>query len=113
MNGEKVAALSMLPIEGKEAARELARCVGKMKFVGGCIGMSRQTRLEGEEWEALWDVAERYRVPILLREMWPVGSEVCCFSIVQRHNEGAECRTDICRYQSTNTHSLFQCTRHS
>ncbi|KAI4924934.1 uncharacterized protein J4E92_006971 [Alternaria infectoria] len=76
MNGEKVAALSMLPSEGKEAAKELARCVGKMKFVGGCIGMSRNIKLEEAEWEDLWDVAERYRVPILLREMWPVGSEI-------------------------------------
>ncbi len=82
MNSEKFAALSMLPAEGKEAARELARCVGKMKFVGGCIGLSMQIRLEGEEWEELWDVAVRYRVPVLLREMWPVGSQVSCLSVI-------------------------------
>lgn len=111
MNGEKVAALSMLPIEGKEAARELARCVGKMQFVGGCVGMSRQTRLEAEEWEALWDVAERYRVPILLREMWPVGSEVCCFPVVQRPREG-RMRTDMRRSRITSTVFRLQCTRH-
>ncbi|RYN35685.1 hypothetical protein AA0112_g5071 [Alternaria arborescens] len=59
-NSEKFSVLSMLPLEGKEAAREL----------------TRKTELEGVEWEALWDAAERYRVPILLRETWPVGSEM-------------------------------------
>jgi predicted TIM-barrel fold metal-dependent hydrolase len=92
MNGERFAALSMLPMEGKEAARELARCVSKMKFVGGCIARTRQTMLEGAEWEELWDTADRYRVPVLLREKWPVGSEVCscpCFGH-QKRKKGEE-----------------------
>jgi predicted TIM-barrel fold metal-dependent hydrolase len=88
MNGERFAALGLLPAGGKEAARELVRCVAKMKFVGGCIGMSRQNRLEGEEWDELWDTAERYRVPVLLREMWPVGSEVCRLCMFQGAGEG-------------------------
>lgn len=113
MNGEKVAALSMLPTEGKEAAKELARCVGKMKFMGGCIGMSRNIKLEQVEWEELWDVAERYRVPVLLRETWPVGSEVCCFSVLQTSIGRETIWTDVRRYRITNTVSLLQCTRRS
>jgi predicted TIM-barrel fold metal-dependent hydrolase len=76
MNGEKLAALAMLPADGKEAAKELARCVGKYKFVGGVLGLSRDIRLDdGSFWE-LWNTAEKYRVPVCLREMWPLGSEV-------------------------------------
>lgn len=108
MNSEKFSVLSMLPLEGKEAARELARCVGKMKFVGGCIGISRKTELEGVEWEELWDAAERYRVPILLRETWPVGSEVCCSLYFgnQTREKGTRCRL-TCTDDGLPTHFSF------
>jgi predicted TIM-barrel fold metal-dependent hydrolase len=39
LNTEKMVALALLPADGKEAAKELQRCVTKMKFVGGVVGM--------------------------------------------------------------------------
>jgi hypothetical protein len=30
----------------------------------------------GPAYEELWCVAEKYRVPVVLRDVWPVGSEV-------------------------------------
>lgn len=35
LNTEKILTLALLPADGKEAAKELQRCVTKMKFVGG------------------------------------------------------------------------------
>jgi predicted TIM-barrel fold metal-dependent hydrolase len=77
MNGEKFAVMAMLPSEGKEAAKELARCVGKYKFVGGVLGLSRGVRVDEGAFDELWVTAEKFRVPIALREMWPAGAEVC------------------------------------
>jgi hypothetical protein len=76
MNGEKFAAMAMLPADGKEAAKELARCVGKYKFAGGVLGLSRNVRLDDGGFEELWDTAERFKVPITLRELWPASSQV-------------------------------------
>lgn len=83
LNGEKFAALALLPTgkgEGKEAARELQRCVTKYRFVGGVVGLRRESGSEGNlndgSYEELWAVAGRYRVPIIFREMWPMGCEV-------------------------------------
>jgi predicted TIM-barrel fold metal-dependent hydrolase len=75
LNTDKFAALAMLPTEGKEAAKELQRCVTKMKFVGGVVA-SRSGASLHEGFEELWDTAEKYRVPIAVRELWPTGDEV-------------------------------------
>lgn len=80
LNSDKFATLALLPADGKEAARELQRCVTKMKFVGGVVGLQPDGRggtALGNELDDLWSVAERFRVPIMLRDMWPVGAEVC------------------------------------
>jgi predicted TIM-barrel fold metal-dependent hydrolase len=81
MNSEKLAALAILPADGKEAARELQRCVTKMKFVGGVIGLRTDGKggaTPGSVYEELWSTAEKYRVPIMVRDMWPVCAEVRC-----------------------------------
>jgi predicted TIM-barrel fold metal-dependent hydrolase len=90
MNGERLAALAMLPTDGKETAKELARCVGKYKFVGGVLGLSRDVRLDDGSFWALWDTAEKYRVPVCLREMWPLGSEVCPISHFRQGKKSEE-----------------------
>lgn len=81
VNMERMAALALLPVgqgRGREAAAELQRCVTKMKFVGGMIGLSRDRvgMLGGGDYDELWSAAEKFRVPIVLRDMWPNGSEV-------------------------------------
>lgn len=86
MNADKFAALALLPGgvgEGKEAARELQRCVSKYGFVGGVLGLKRGNGSEGGvgdrsdgSYEELWAAADKLRVPIALRELWPAGSEV-------------------------------------
>lgn len=80
---DKFAAMAILPADGQEAARELQRCVSKMKFVGGVVGYKPNGiggASMGDDLEPLWDVASRYRVPIMLRDMWPVGAEVCLYN---------------------------------
>lgn len=75
LNNDRFAALAILPCEpgdGKDAAKELQRCIGKLKFVGGMIGGT----LSETSLEELWSTAETYRVPIALRETWPTGSKV-------------------------------------
>lgn len=79
LNAGRFAALALLPGEGKEAAKELQRCVTKMRFVGGLVGLrggEGEALLDGG-FEELWSTAEKSRVPIALREMWPTGGEVC------------------------------------
>ncbi|KAF1911882.1 hypothetical protein BDU57DRAFT_460267 [Ampelomyces quisqualis] len=79
LNADKFAAMAILPIDGQEAARELQRCVSKMKFVGGVVGYKLDGTggvSMGNDLENLWITAERYRVPIMLRDMWPIGSEL-------------------------------------
>jgi predicted TIM-barrel fold metal-dependent hydrolase len=82
MNQEKFAALAILPPEGKEAAKELQRCVVKMKFVGGVVGLRPDGRgglTLGTDMEEVWSTAAKFRVPVMLRDMWPVGAQVSPF----------------------------------
>jgi predicted TIM-barrel fold metal-dependent hydrolase len=79
LNGDKLAALALLPAAGKEASKELQRCVTKLKFVGGVLGLTPDGHggvSMGKELEELWVMAEKYRTPIMLRATWPVGDEV-------------------------------------
>jgi predicted TIM-barrel fold metal-dependent hydrolase len=79
MNSERFAALAILPADDKDASKELQRCVTKMKFVGGVVGLRTDSQggiVLSTAYEELWDTADRYHVPIMLRTMWPVGSEV-------------------------------------
>ncbi|CAO2650763.1 Nn.00g020550.m01.CDS01 [Neocucurbitaria sp. VM-36] len=83
LNADKFIALALLPSsvgDGKEAARELQRCITKYRFVGGVVGLSRGTEGAGGlgdgSFEELWSTAEKLRVPIALREMWPAQSEL-------------------------------------
>jgi predicted TIM-barrel fold metal-dependent hydrolase len=85
---DRFQALAMLPECGKEAARELGRCVEKYRFVGGVLGfkiggigevtgnMEGKMHLGGREWEDLWATAERYKVPIALRVVFPTRNQV-------------------------------------
>jgi hypothetical protein len=50
-----------------------------MQFVGGVIGCKPDGKggvSMGKDFEDLWTVASRYRVPLMLRDMWPIESEV-------------------------------------
>jgi predicted TIM-barrel fold metal-dependent hydrolase len=76
MTADKFAALAMLPADGKDAGRELQRCVTKMRFVGGVLGLGQGNGMLDPAYKDLWTAAEKYRVPIVLRDTWPVGSEV-------------------------------------
>lgn len=78
MQNDRMVALTLLPSgqgEGREAARELQRCVTKLKFVGGVVAMGRG--LEDRGFEEVWGMAQRFGVPIALREGWPSGDQVC------------------------------------
>ncbi|KAH7095723.1 hypothetical protein FB567DRAFT_556810 [Paraphoma chrysanthemicola] len=77
---EKLAALAMLPANGKDAARELRRCVTKMKFVGGVVSIGPGTSLH-EGFDELWDMAEKYRVPIAVRNLWPTEGELSSYQV--------------------------------
>jgi predicted TIM-barrel fold metal-dependent hydrolase len=79
MNADKLAALAILPLVGNEAARELQRCVTKLNFVGGVIALRPDcngSHSLGNGLEEVWSTAEKYRVPIMLRDMWPTGEKV-------------------------------------
>ncbi|KAH9870684.1 hypothetical protein IAQ61_006162 [Plenodomus lingam] len=83
LNGERFSGLAMLPGgrgEGREAAKELQRCVSKYGFVGGVVGLKRGDGGEGivsdGGWEEVWGTAVKCRVPIALRELWPSSAEV-------------------------------------
>ncbi|RAR07086.1 2,3-dihydroxybenzoic acid decarboxylase [Stemphylium lycopersici] len=79
MNAEKFAVLAMLPNDGKEAARELVRCVNRYGFVGGVVALGKGgggMQVDREEWWELWNQAEKFRIPILIRGLWPMASEV-------------------------------------
>jgi predicted TIM-barrel fold metal-dependent hydrolase len=80
-NGDKFSALASLPCaagEGKAAARELQRCITKMRFVGGVfvLGRHNSDALLDTSFNELWNMAEKFRMPIALREAWPCGAEV-------------------------------------
>jgi predicted TIM-barrel fold metal-dependent hydrolase len=80
LNADKFVALAILPADGKEAARELQRCITKMNFVGGVLGLRPDGKggvSLGTELQELWTIANIYKVPIMLRDMWPVGEQVC------------------------------------
>lgn len=92
LNADKFVPLALLPSgagEGKDAARELQKCITKYRFVGGVLGLgpgsSGSGDLEDGSFEELWSLAEKYRVPIALREMWPVESEVSSSSSRSSH----------------------------
>lgn len=83
LNGERFSGLAMLPGgrgEGREAAKELQRCVSKYGFVGGVVGLKRGDGGEGivsdGGWEEVWGTAVKCRVPIALRELWPSSAEI-------------------------------------
>lgn len=79
MNAERFSVLAGLPNDGKEAARELVRCVNRYGFVGGVVALGKGgggMQVDREEWWELWNQAEKFRVPILIRGLWPLASEV-------------------------------------
>ncbi|KAJ4367289.1 hypothetical protein N0V83_006870 [Neocucurbitaria cava] len=90
LNADKFVPLALLPSgagEGKDAARELQKCITKYRFVGGVLGLgpgsSRSGNLDDRSFDELWALAEKYRVPVALREMWPIESEL---SKTYQHN---------------------------
>lgn len=80
MNSDKFAALATLPPEGKDAAKELQRCVTKTGFVGGVVALKPDGKgglMLGEgNMEEVWSTAAKLKVPIMLRDMWPIGASV-------------------------------------
>lgn len=81
-NPDRYAALALLSSDDpREAARELQRCVTKYHFVGGVLGLGKG--LDGIAFEELWTGAERYGVPIVLREVWPTKEQVGGISCLQ------------------------------
>lgn len=79
-NQDRFKALALLPCwDAKEAASELQRCVTK-GFVGGVLGFRRGAWegkvWEGEGYEELWKCAERYKVPIALKPLFPTRDQV-------------------------------------
>lgn len=83
---DKMAALALLPSatgEGRDAARELQRCVDKMKFVGGVVAVG--SGLEDRSYDEVWSTAQRFSVPIVLREGWPSSDQVCCLLAAERY----------------------------
>ncbi|KAI8936560.1 hypothetical protein NX059_006961 [Plenodomus lindquistii] len=91
LNAEKFTGLALLPggrADGKEAAKELQRCVSKYGFAGGVVGLKRGEG--GEEivgdsgWEEVWKTAVKCRVPIALRELWPTVADVRSYDYTQR-----------------------------
>lgn len=88
MQNDRLAGLALLPSglgEGKEAARELQRCVTKFRFVGGVVGTGRG--IEDKSYEEVWGMAQRLGVPIVLREIWPSGAQVRYRSLPQGTRE--------------------------
>ncbi|KZM21794.1 uncharacterized protein EKO05_0001721 [Ascochyta rabiei] len=77
MQTDKMVALALLPSgkgEGKEAARELQRCVTKLKFVGGVVAVGNG--LADQSFDEVWGTAQKFGVPVVLREGWPTGAEI-------------------------------------
>jgi predicted TIM-barrel fold metal-dependent hydrolase len=88
MQNDKLVGLAVLPSglgEGREAARELQRCVTKFRFVGGVVAAGRG--IEDESYEEVWGMAQRLGVPIMLREGWPHGDRVRCCLLRRRGRE--------------------------
>jgi predicted TIM-barrel fold metal-dependent hydrolase len=82
MQSDKMAALALLPGgegQGKDAARELQRCVVKLKFVGGIVAVGRAGEgILDAGFEEVWGTAVKFGVPIVVRGVWPTDSEVSC-----------------------------------
>jgi predicted TIM-barrel fold metal-dependent hydrolase len=77
MSPDRFAAMALLPaLDGQDAARELQRCVTKNKFVGGVLALRQDVRIDEDGFEELWAVAEKYRVPIAVRDVWPSLEQV-------------------------------------
>ncbi|KAF2472122.1 uncharacterized protein BDR25DRAFT_313305 [Lindgomyces ingoldianus] len=76
-NSDRFAAMALLPVgDAKDAASELQRCVTKYKFVGCVLGIRKGgVQLDGTEWDGVWTMAEKYKVPVALRPVWPCGEE--------------------------------------
>ncbi|KAF2632290.1 hypothetical protein BU25DRAFT_331372 [Macroventuria anomochaeta] len=77
MQNDKMVALALLPSgkgEGREAAGELQRCVTKLKFVGGVVAVG--SGLEDRSFEEVWNIAQRFGVPIVLREGCPTDDQI-------------------------------------
>ncbi|KAJ4983715.1 amidohydrolase [Stagonosporopsis vannaccii] len=77
MQNDKMVPLALLPSsrgEGRDAARELQRCITKLKFVGGVVPVG--AGLEDESFEEVWGMAQRLGVPILLREGLPTEDQI-------------------------------------
>jgi predicted TIM-barrel fold metal-dependent hydrolase len=75
---DRFAAMALLPAaNGEEAAGELRRCVTKYKFVGGMLALQENMAVGTPEFEELWTVGEKYKVPIVLKEAWPSLEQVC------------------------------------
>ena len=85
MHNDRLMGLALLPSgpdEGREAARELQRCVTKFKFVGGVVAAGRG--IEDRSYEEVWSTAQRFAVPIMLREDWPSADRVRCCPLRRR-----------------------------
>jgi predicted TIM-barrel fold metal-dependent hydrolase len=87
MNQDRFAGLALLPCwDAKSAAEELGRCVSKYRFVGGVLGFragdwtgkgfDEEVGGIGRGFEELWKAAERYRVPVVLRPVFPNKDQV-------------------------------------
>ncbi|KAF2255674.1 amidohydrolase 2, partial [Trematosphaeria pertusa] len=86
LSQDRFAALALLPMnDPKDAARELQRCVTKYQFVGGVLGLRRKYGIkEGEfsmhlddpAFKELWGIAEKYRVPVALKEVFPSREQI-------------------------------------
>ncbi|ORY13741.1 hypothetical protein BCR34DRAFT_586326 [Clohesyomyces aquaticus] len=74
---DRIAALAILPMgDAGHAANELQRCVTQYKFVGGMLGFRRiGAQIDMKEWSKLWSMAEKYKVPVTLRPVWPSNDE--------------------------------------
>lgn len=85
MQNDRLVGLALLPSglgEGREAARELQRCVTKFKFVGGVVAAGKG--IEDKSYEEVWGMARRFGVPIMLREGWPSGDQVRYYLLPKR-----------------------------
>jgi predicted TIM-barrel fold metal-dependent hydrolase len=103
MNADKFAALATLPATGNEAARELQRCVTKLGFVGGVVALRPDRNYSyslGSGLEEVWSIAENYRVPIMLRDMWPTGEKVPTSPCLDEQDHGTNVHVQLPVYQA-------------
>lgn len=76
-NGQpaRFAAFAVLPVsDAEECARELERCVLRLRFVGALIDNHANGRhFDSAEYDVLWGTASELDVPIYLHPTWPSG----------------------------------------